>query len=65
MKKHTLQFQNLIDAARFSKLVVSGYLMNTNKFTLTGNFSDAEIEMALLNFNAKVIETTERVFAYQ
>jgi hypothetical protein len=65
MKKRTLQFKNLIEVAHFSKLVTSGYLMNTNKFTLTGKFSDSEIELALRKFNARVIETTDLVYAYQ
>jgi hypothetical protein len=65
MNKRTLQFKNLFEVAHFSKQVSSGYLMNTNKFTLTGKFSDAEVELALRKFNARVIETTELVYAYQ
>lgn len=65
MNKLTLQFSNLIDVASFSKQVVSGYLMNTNKFTLTGKFSEAEIDLALRKFNARIIETTELVYSYR
>ena len=65
MNRRTLQFQNLFDIAVFSKLTASGYLMNTNKFTLTVKFSDDEVEMALRNFNARVIETNDLVYAYQ
>lgn len=64
MEKRTLKFQCLIDMAMFSKLLASGYLMNTNNFTLTGKFSDEEIMMALEKFNAILIETSEKVFSY-
>ena len=51
--------------AKFSKAITSGYLMNTNNFTLTGKFSEEEIQLAKKNFEAKVIETTEKVFRYE
>lgn len=64
MEKITLKFRCLIDMARFSKVVATGYLMNTNKFTLTGRFTEAETELAVKNYYATVIETSEKVFTY-
>jgi hypothetical protein len=64
MQKITLKFKCLIDMARFSKVVSTGYLMNTNKFTLTGQFSTEDIGLALNQFHAIEIETTEKVFTY-
>jgi hypothetical protein len=64
MEKTTLKFQCLVTMAKFSKLVSVGYLMNTNKFTLTGKFSEADIDLALNKFKAIVIETTEKVYTY-
>jgi hypothetical protein len=64
MEKQTLKFQCLIDMAIFSKLVSVGYLMNTNNFTLTGRFTDADIETAETKYNAALIETTDKVFTY-
>ena len=46
MEKRTLRFTCLIEMAKFSKTVSVGYLMNTNNLTLTGKFSDADIELA-------------------
>ena len=65
MKKRTLKFTCLIEMAKFSKLVSVGYLMNTNNFTLTANFSDADISLALEKHNATLIETTDKVFSYE
>ena len=64
MKKRTLKFQCLIDMAMFSKIVSVGFLMNTNKFTLTGRFSEEDIDLSLAKYHATVIETTEKVFSY-
>jgi hypothetical protein len=64
MKKTTLQFSSLIDMARFSKVVATGYLMNTNNYTLTGKFTEEDIAIAVSNYQALVIETTEKVFSY-
>jgi hypothetical protein len=50
--------------AMFSRQLSSGYLMNTNNFTLTGKFSDDELEAAIKQYGAAVIETTEKVFSY-
>ena len=65
MKRRTLQFNSLVDVAKFAKSVTAGYLINTNKFTLTGNFTEEEISNALAKFNAKQIETSEFVFSYK
>jgi len=64
MQKITLKFKCLIDMARFSKVVSTGYLMNTNKFTLTGQFTPADVELAMRQYFAIEIETTEKVFTY-
>ena len=65
MEKRTLKFNCLIDMALFSKQVKTGYLMNTNNFTLTGKFSENEIGLAKSKYEASVIETTEKVFSYE
>jgi hypothetical protein len=65
MKKRTLKFTSLIEMAKFSKLIAVGYLMNTNNFTLTANFSDADTALALEKYNAIIIETTDKVFSYE
>ena len=64
MEKTTLLFPSLIELARFSKVVSTGYLMNTNKCTLTGRFTEEEIDVATRQFNATMIATTDKVFTY-
>ena len=39
--------------------------MNTVNLTLTGPFSDGQIEEGRTRFNARPIETTEKVFSYE
>ena len=65
MQKRTLKFDCLINMAIFSKQVTSGFLMNTNNFTLTGKFSEKDIDFAINKYNAAVIETTDKVFSYE
>ena len=65
MEKRTLRFHCLIEMARFSQLVSVGYLMNTNNFTLTAKFSDAETELAMARYNAVVIKTSDKVYSYE
>lgn len=65
MQKRTLKFDCLISMAIFSKQLASGYLMNTNNFTLTGKFSEDEVDLAIKKYNASVIETTDKVFSYE
>jgi hypothetical protein len=64
MEKRTLKFQCLVNMAKFAKQVSAGYLMNTNKFTLTGKFTDADVELARQKFKAHLIETTDKVYTY-
>jgi hypothetical protein len=64
MEKKTLKFKCLINMAGFSKQLSAGYLMNTNNFTLTGKFSEAEIILAFASYDAVQIETSEKVFTY-
>lgn len=64
MEKQTLKFQCLVNMAKFSKLVSVGFLMNTNNFTLTGRFTEADIQLATTRFKAVVIETTDKVYSY-
>lgn len=65
MDKRTLKFQCLITMAKFSKSVETGYLMNTNNFTLTGKFTEEEIQAACQEFEARLIETSDKVFSYE
>ena len=64
MEKRTLKFSCLIDMARFSKTVSYGFLMNTNNFTLTGKFTDADVMLATRQYGASLIATTDKVFTY-
>ena len=65
MQKRTLKFQCLIEMAKFSRIITSGYLMNTNNFTLTGKLTDEEIDLAERTFGARLIETSDKVFSYE
>lgn len=65
MEKRTLKFDCLINMAIFSRQLSYGYLMNTNNFTLTGKFSEGDIDLATKKYNAAVIETTDKVFTYE
>ncbi|MGZ5286338.1 MAG: hypothetical protein ACXWV0_05655 [Flavisolibacter sp.] len=65
MEKRTLKFQSLIDMAMFSKLVTAGYLMNTNNFTLTGAFTQEEIQTGVADYKALLVETSEKVYSYE
>lgn len=51
--------------AIFSKQLTAGYLMNTNNFTLTGKFSETDVDLAVKNYGADVIETTDKIFSYE
>ena len=64
MEKQTLKFDCLINLARFAKTLAAGYLMNTNKFTITGRFTDEEVRRGLTQFGAEIIETTEKIYMY-
>jgi hypothetical protein len=65
MEKRTLKFDCLINMAIFSRQIGTGYLMNTNNFTLTGRFSETDIDFAQKKYNAAVIDTTDKVFSYE
>ena len=65
MEKQTLKFDCLINMAIFSRQLSIGYLMNTNNFTLTGKFSEADVDLAIKKYRAAVIETTDKVFSYE
>jgi hypothetical protein len=65
MEKKTLKFQCLINMASFSRKLSTGYLMNTNNFTLTGKFTEEEVSEAMQTFNAELIETSDKVFSYE
>ena len=65
MQKRTLKFDCLVNMAIFSRQVTSGYLMNTTNFTLTGKFTEDEVDLAQEKYNAALIETSEKVFTYQ
>lgn len=64
MEKLTLKFRSLTEMALFARKVSSGYIMNTINFTLTGKFPSEQIELAVNEYNAITIETTEKVFSY-
>lgn len=65
MEKQTLKFDCLINLAIFSRQLTAGYLMNTNNYTVTGKFSEDDIDLATTQYNASVIETTEKVYSYE
>ena len=64
MEKRTLKFHSIKDLAAFARTLSSGYLMNTNNFTLTGKFTEEEIQSSINIYEAELIETTEKVFSY-
>ncbi len=64
MEKQTLKFDCLINMARFAKSLQSGYLMNTNKFTVTGRFTTEEVERGQRQYSAELIATTEKIYTY-
>lgn len=65
MEKQTLKFDCLINMALFARQLSTGYLMNTNNFTLTGKFSGEEIDLAKARYKAGIIDTTDKVFSYE
>ena len=64
MGKQTLKFDCLINMARFAKTLFAGYLMNTNKFTITGRFTEEEIRRGQAQYGAELIETSEKIYTY-
>lgn len=64
MEKRTLKFEDMINLAMFSKTLSSGFLMNTNNFTITGTFTPQDIATAEQNYAGALIQTTDKVFGY-
>ena len=64
MKKRTLQFKSLKDIASFIRILKVGFLINTNNLTLTGLIPDIDIYIAITQYGAYVLETTEKVYSY-
>jgi hypothetical protein len=64
MEKRTLLFASIENLAKFSKIVSTGFIINTTNLTLTGKFSADDILTAVREFGAKEIATTEKVFSY-
>jgi hypothetical protein len=64
MKKQTLLFTSLENLCAYSKTLNTGFLLNTKNLTLTGVFSQLQINTALELFKATLIETTEKVYSY-
>ncbi len=59
MKNLILKFPSIADVAQFSKLLQSGYTINTTTCTITGNFTSEEISTAKNNYKAVEPETLE------
>lgn len=56
--KTTLQFTSLFELTRFqSEIKMRSYRINTSDFTLTGVFSEAEIELAGESYNARLVQS--------
>ncbi|MDB5252701.1 MAG: hypothetical protein JWP27_1870 [Flaviaesturariibacter sp.] len=64
MPKTTLQFDSLEAMATFSKVLNTGFVMNTIKYCLIGPFTEFEVGLALEQYGARVIETDEKVYGY-
>lgn len=64
MKRQTLQFYSFESLAAFSRLLSYGYLMNTNRLTLTSTFIPEHLKLALNEFDAALVDTTEKTFTY-
>ena len=64
MQKQTLQFPPIEILAAFARQLEAGYLINTNRLTLTGDFEETDIEKAQEKFEASLIETNEKTYQY-
>jgi hypothetical protein len=57
MNQTTLQFPSILELVDFQLIVETNAIqLNRVNLTLTGNFSDADIEFAKLSFRAAVVE---------
>lgn len=64
MQKQTLQFPDIENLAAFVRQLEVGYLINTNKLTLTGDFPREDMVLAQNKYGAEPVETTEKTFQY-
>jgi hypothetical protein len=64
MQKTTLKFESLETMATFSRVLNTGFVMNTIKFCLIGPFTDFEVGIALEQYGGRVVETDEKVYGY-
>ena len=56
--KITLQFSSLLELASFQTAIkMRSYRINTSAFSLTGNFSEAEIEFAKESYNVRILQS--------
>jgi hypothetical protein len=62
MNKLTLQFSSLEGMVQFSKLLSGGFLMNTIRINLVGVFTDFEISIAIEQYDATLVETTDKIY---
>jgi len=59
MSKQTLQFRSLLELAAYARQLNSGYVINTQALTLTGVFSEADIQLAIADYNVLEPERKE------
>jgi hypothetical protein len=62
MNKLTLQFSSLEHMVQFSKLLSGGFMMNTIRLNLVGLFSDFEMSIAIEQYDAVLVETTDKIY---
>ena len=62
MEKLTLQFSSLEGMVQFSKLLTGGFMMNTMRLNLVGLFSDFEMSIAMEQYGAILVETTDKIY---
>ena len=64
MEKQTLRFPSFNQLSSFVKQLNGGYLINTNALTITAKLQASQVQLAVLQFNASLIETNEKVYSY-
>ena len=64
MKKITLLFPGLTELAGFSRQLPGGYLINTTRQTITGPFTEEQVQAAMETSGAIIIPTTDKVYSY-
>ena len=56
--KITLQFSSLMELVSFQTAIkMRSYRINTSALSLTGNFSEAEVDFAKESYNVKVLQS--------